>query len=111
MRTPPWRVLGEFLRFPRTDRLNVEYRGYRDTLESFRVEHERLFSNTRITDPEILEYGHPSVRLEQFRMRPGGEGAYRGGDGVVREVKFLKPADGFHYLGTKEIRAIRHGRR
>ncbi|PRW57398.1 5-oxoprolinase [Chlorella sorokiniana] len=49
-------------------------------------------TNTRITDPEILERRYPVV-LHQFRLRPGtgGEGQYRGGDGVVRELEFLRP--------------------
>ena len=51
-------------------------------------------TNTRITDPEILEFRHPGVRLEKFtlRSRSGGEGCFRGGDGVVRALRFLKPA-------------------
>ena len=51
-------------------------------------------TNTRITDPEVLEQRHPQVRLEQFRLRrgSGGEGSYRGGEGVVREIRFLQPA-------------------
>jgi len=48
-------------------------------------------TNTRITDPEILETRHP-VRLLQFSIRPnsGGHGRWRGGDGVIRHFKFLK---------------------
>ncbi len=51
-------------------------------------------TNTRITDPEILEYRHPGVRLERFSIRrgSGGKGRYRGGDGIVREIRFLKSA-------------------
>lgn len=51
-------------------------------------------TNTRITDPEILEYRHPGVRLEQFKVRrnSGGNGEYPGGDGVTRELKFLQPS-------------------
>jgi N-methylhydantoinase B/oxoprolinase/acetone carboxylase alpha subunit len=51
-------------------------------------------TNTRITDPEILELRHPGVRLERFSLRKGsgGRGLFRGGDGVVREIRFLKPA-------------------
>ncbi len=51
-------------------------------------------TNTRITDPEILEFRHPGIRLEQFRLRKGsgGRGRFRGGDGVIREIKFLGPA-------------------
>jgi 5-oxoprolinase (ATP-hydrolysing) len=48
-------------------------------------------TNSRLTDPEILETRLP-VRLEQFAIRrgSGGPGAHRGGDGVVREVTFLQ---------------------
>lgn len=51
-------------------------------------------TNTRITDPEVLEFRHPGVRLEQFRLRrgSGGKGRFRGGDGVIRELRFLEPA-------------------
>jgi len=49
-------------------------------------------TNSRLTDPEILESRLP-VRLDQFAIRrgSGGEGAHRGGDGVVRAVTFLEP--------------------
>jgi len=49
-------------------------------------------TNTRITDPEVLEHRYP-VRLERFAIRAGsgGEGQYRGGDGAVRELTFLAP--------------------
>lgn len=49
-------------------------------------------TNTRITDPEILERRYP-VLLRQFKLRPGsgGNGKFRGGDGVVRELEFLRP--------------------
>ena len=49
-------------------------------------------TNSRLTDPEILETRLP-VRLEQFAVRrgSGGAGAHRGGDGVVRELTFLEP--------------------
>jgi 5-oxoprolinase (ATP-hydrolysing) len=49
-------------------------------------------TNTRITDPEILEFRHPGVRLEQFTVRTGsgGRGRFSGGDGVIREIKFMK---------------------
>ena len=47
-------------------------------------------TNSRLTDPEILESRFP-VRLESFAVRPrsGGKGLFRGGDGVVREIRFL----------------------
>jgi 5-oxoprolinase (ATP-hydrolysing) len=49
-------------------------------------------TNSRLTDPEILETRLP-VRLDRFaiRRRSGGPGAHKGGDGVVREVTFLEP--------------------
>jgi len=49
-------------------------------------------TNSRLTDPEVLETRFP-VCLEQFSIRrgSGGAGAYRGGDGVVRRIRFLEP--------------------
>ncbi|HEV8630960.1 MAG TPA: hydantoinase B/oxoprolinase family protein [Thermoanaerobaculia bacterium] len=49
-------------------------------------------TNTRITDPEVLEHRFP-VRLERFAIRrgSGGAGEHRGGDGAVRELTFLAP--------------------
>jgi len=49
-------------------------------------------TNSRLTDPEILETRHP-VRLDRFAIRhgSGGEGEHRGGDGVTRELTFLEP--------------------
>ncbi len=49
-------------------------------------------TNTRITDPEVLERRYP-VRLERFAIRrgSGGTGRWKGGDGVEREFVFLEP--------------------
>ena len=49
-------------------------------------------TNSRLTDPEILEVRLP-VRLDRFAIRcgSGGEGAHHGGDGVAREITFLEP--------------------
>jgi 5-oxoprolinase (ATP-hydrolysing) len=49
-------------------------------------------TNSRLTDPEILETRLP-VRLDQFAIRrgSGGPGAHQGGDGVIRSVTFLEP--------------------
>lgn len=49
-------------------------------------------TNTRITDPEILERRYP-VLLREFSLRPnsGGAGKFSGGDGLVREIEFLAP--------------------
>ena len=50
-------------------------------------------TNTRITDPEVLEQRYP-VRVERFAVRrgSGGAGRHRGGDGLIRELRFLEPA-------------------
>ncbi|WP_120500545.1 hydantoinase B/oxoprolinase family protein [Roseovarius sp. EL26] len=49
-------------------------------------------TNTRMTDPEVLEKRFP-VRLEDFGVRDGsgGAGEWRGGHGVVRRMRFLSP--------------------
>jgi 5-oxoprolinase (ATP-hydrolysing) len=49
-------------------------------------------TNSRLTDPEVLERRFP-VRLREFSLRAGsgGSGAFRGGDGLVREIEFLEP--------------------
>jgi 5-oxoprolinase (ATP-hydrolysing) len=46
-------------------------------------------TNSRLTDPEVLEFRFP-VLVEEFSIRhgSGGKGARRGGDGVVRKIKF-----------------------
>ncbi len=49
-------------------------------------------TNTRMTDPEVVEWRFP-VRVESFSLRDGsgGEGKFKGGDGVVRKMRFLEP--------------------
>lgn len=49
-------------------------------------------TNSRLTDPEILEFRFP-VRLESYEIRPGsgGAGRWHGGNGGVRRVRFLEP--------------------
>jgi len=49
-------------------------------------------TNSRLTDPEVLEWRFP-VRLERFEIRrgSGGRGRWHGGDGAVREIRFLEP--------------------
>jgi 5-oxoprolinase (ATP-hydrolysing) len=51
-------------------------------------------TNSRLTDPEILERRFP-VRVEAFAARKGsgGAGARRGGDGAVRRIRFLAPME------------------
>lgn len=48
-------------------------------------------TNTRATDPEVLEHRYP-VRLDRYAIREnsGGKGKWCGGSGLVREVTFLK---------------------
>ena len=48
-------------------------------------------TNSRLTDPEILELRFPVV-LEDFHIRrgSGGAGKWRGGDGTLRQIRFLE---------------------
>jgi 5-oxoprolinase (ATP-hydrolysing) len=48
-------------------------------------------TNTRITDPEVLETRYP-VRLERFSIRrgTGGKGLFNGGNGLIRQYRFLE---------------------
>jgi 5-oxoprolinase (ATP-hydrolysing) len=49
-------------------------------------------TNSRLTDPEILEFRFP-VRLDSYAVRAGsgGAGRWHGGSGAVRRVRFLEP--------------------
>ena len=49
-------------------------------------------TNTRMTDPEVLETRFP-VRLDEFSIRKGsgGGGKFQGGDGIIRRLRFLEP--------------------
>ncbi|HIJ61458.1 MAG TPA: 5-oxoprolinase, partial [Rhodospirillaceae bacterium] len=49
-------------------------------------------TNSRLTDPEVLEWRFP-VLVEGFSIRrgSGGQGRRSGGDGVVRRLRFLRP--------------------
>ncbi len=51
-------------------------------------------TNTKITDPEILENRYP-VRLVRFAIRKhsGGKGKWHGGNGILREIMFLEPTN------------------
>jgi len=62
-------------------------------------------TNTRITDPEVIEHRYP-VRLHRFAIRggSGGEGRWRGGDGLVREIEFLAPLE-FSILSQHRVSA------
>jgi 5-oxoprolinase (ATP-hydrolysing) len=61
-------------------------------------------TNSRLTDPEVLEWRFP-VRLEDFRIRAGsgGAGRHRGGNGVVRRVRFLRPMTATILSGHRRI--------
>ncbi len=62
-------------------------------------------TNTRITDPEVLEARYP-VRLLELSLRrgSGGAGRHRGGDGVVREIELLAPLE-VSILSERRVRA------
>ena len=49
-------------------------------------------TNTRMTDPEVLETRFP-VRVEELSIRrgSGGDGKHKGGDGMTRRLRFLEP--------------------
>lgn len=49
-------------------------------------------TNSRLTDPEVLEWRLP-VLLEEFSVRhgSGGAGRWHGGDGALRRIRFLEP--------------------
>jgi len=61
-------------------------------------------TNSRLTDPEILEWRFP-VRLERFEIRKnsGGRGRFSGGNGVHREIRFLEAMSVSILSGRREI--------
>ncbi|SJX60102.1 related to 5-oxoprolinase [Sporisorium reilianum f. sp. reilianum] len=61
-------------------------------------------TNTRITDPEIMERRYP-VLLREFSLRDGsgGDGEFRGGDGVVRDIEFLSPGIQVSILSERRV--------
>jgi 5-oxoprolinase (ATP-hydrolysing) len=61
-------------------------------------------TNTRLTDPEVLEWRYP-VRVESFSIRrgSGGAGRWRGGDGVVRRIRFLEPMTAAILSGHRRV--------
>jgi 5-oxoprolinase (ATP-hydrolysing) len=62
-------------------------------------------TNSRLTDPEVLEWRFP-VHLESFEIRhgSGGGGRWRGGDGAVRRVRFLEDMTAAILSGRRLIR-------
>jgi 5-oxoprolinase (ATP-hydrolysing) len=71
----------------------------RDGFDGASAVHTHM-TNSRLTDPEVLESRY-SVRVESFAVRAGsggtpsganeGKGGFKGGDGVVRKIRFLAP--------------------
>lgn len=61
-------------------------------------------TNTRMTDPEVLEKRFP-VRLEEFSIRrgSGGAGRWRGGDGAIRRLRFLAPVTVTTLCGSRRV--------
>ncbi|OGA55662.1 MAG: 5-oxoprolinase [Betaproteobacteria bacterium RIFCSPLOWO2_12_FULL_62_58] len=61
-------------------------------------------TNSRLTDPEVLEWRFP-VLLESFAIRrgSGGRGRWRGGDGAVRRVRFLEPMTAAILSGHRRV--------
>ncbi len=61
-------------------------------------------TNSRLTDPEILEFRFP-VLVESFSIRKGsgGKGKYCGGDGVIRRIRFRKPMHAAIISGHRKV--------
>jgi 5-oxoprolinase (ATP-hydrolysing) len=61
-------------------------------------------TNSRLTDPEVLEWRFP-VLLESFEIRShsGGLGQFNGGDGVIRKIRFLEPMTANILSGNRVI--------
>ena len=61
-------------------------------------------TNSRLTDPEILEQRFP-VRLERFQLRrgSGGKGCWPGGDGLERQIRFLAPMTVALLSGSRRV--------
>ncbi len=61
-------------------------------------------TNSRLTDPEVLEWRYP-VRLDSFAIRrgSGGAGRWRGGDGAVRKLRFLEPMTAAILSGHRRV--------
>jgi 5-oxoprolinase (ATP-hydrolysing) len=64
-------------------------------------------TNSRLTDPEVLEWRYP-VRLESYAIRrgSGGSGRWRGGDGGVRRLRFLEPVTVTTLAGHRRVPAF-----
>jgi 5-oxoprolinase (ATP-hydrolysing) len=61
-------------------------------------------TNSRLTDPEVLEWRYPVV-VEEFSIRhgSGGAGKHRGGDGVIRKIRFREPMQAAILSGRRAV--------
>ncbi|BAT59913.1 acetophenone carboxylase gamma subunit [Variibacter gotjawalensis] len=61
-------------------------------------------TNTRLTDPEVLEFRYP-VLLEDFHIRKGsgGRGEWNAGDGIRRTIRFLEPMECTLLTGHRRV--------
>ncbi len=61
-------------------------------------------TNTRLTDPEVLELRYP-VLVERFAINrgSGGRGQWSSGDGTVRAIRFLEPVTGAILSGGRRV--------
>jgi len=61
-------------------------------------------TNSRLTDPEVLEWRFP-VRIDEHSIRPGsgGGGRWHGGNGATRRVRFLEAMTGAILAGHRRI--------
>ena len=61
-------------------------------------------TNSRLTDPEVLEWRFPVV-LESYALRrgSGGRGEHKGGDGAARRLKFLEPMTVSFLTGNRRV--------
>ena len=64
-------------------------------------------TNSRLTDPEVLEWRYP-VRVESYRIRrgSGGAGRWHGGDGGVRRLRFAEPMTVSTLTGHRRVPAF-----
>jgi 5-oxoprolinase (ATP-hydrolysing) len=61
-------------------------------------------TNSRLTDPEVLEYRFPVI-LDEFKIREnsGGAGKHKGGEGIERKVRFLEPMTATLLTGHRQV--------
>ena len=61
-------------------------------------------TNSRLTDPEVLEFRYP-VRVEEHAIRAnsGGKGKHHGGNGAIRKIRFLQPMTAAILAGHRHV--------